>query len=553
MKKLVFTFVVLIIYVSNSFSQIPSDYPFKVIVDLDGFVYITGERNEDLEITKYGFSGNFLWQKQFFNQGYDRGMDLTKIGSFLFVTGYINNPVTNKSDIILIKYDKANGDTIWTKKIGTPNSSKVAYGIVNDEMSNLYLTGYEFKKESKKNIVVYKCSELNGSIENQFTYNDSKYNGDDVGTSILIDNEFLYVAGYTYQGNEYGNDIIQLSIDKDNFNHDGTYIFKNKGNETPTSFIISDFSDVSRQKSRTAMAVISDNLNSITKKNYLCITLFFETLIWANYFDSNRLDDIPTSMTVYDSSIYVTGYSYRTPSNADFATIKYDRDSGSYAWSDSVVRYYDNGGGKDKGSSIKVKDRDTIYVAGTSENANNGFMLKKYAQNPQEIIDPVWTRVYSPEISSLPGYREMKKASIVELDSNDNVYHINYSWDETQKYYFILKYSANGDLQYVIDNIPDDIADGKNEIKEEAKLINNYPNPFNPSTKIKYELKKPGFIELKVYDVTGKEVAELVSENQHTGIYEKEFHSNRLPSGVYFYRLYADGVKMDTKKCLLVR
>jgi hypothetical protein len=342
-------------------------------------------------------------------------------------------------------------------------------------------------------------------------------------------------------------------MDKDNFNLEGTYIYNNKGDDTPTSFMISDFSDVSRQKSRTSMTVVTDNLNSITKKNYLCITLFCETLIWANYFDSNRLDDVPTSMTVFDSSIYVTGYSYRTPSNADFATIKYNRSSGSYAWSDSAVRYYDNGGGKDKGSSIKVKDRDTIYVAGTSENANNGFMLKKYSQRPQGTVDPVWTRVYSPEISTLPGYRDMNKASLIELDSNDNVYQINYSWNETEKYYFILKYSANGELLYAIDNLPDETIDRKNEIKSEVSLKNNYPNPFNPVTRITYVIEKPGFIELKIFDITGKEVTKLVSRNLQTGTHSEEFHSGSLPGGVYFYSLYVNGIRADTKKCILIK
>jgi len=90
-------------------------------------------------------------------------------------------------------------------------------------------------------------------------------------------------------------------------------------------------------------------------------------------------------------------------------------------------------------------------------------------------------------------------------------------------------------------------------IPESYVLYQNFPNPFNPETKISYELRKSGYIELKVFDISGKEIAELVNENQHSGRYETVFDGRSLSSGVYFYRLYADGVKIDTKKCLLVR
>jgi len=68
-------------------------------------------------------------------------------------------------------------------------------------------------------------------------------------------------------------------------------------------------------------------------------------------------------------------------------------------------------------------------------------------------------------------------------------------------------------------------------------LKQNYPNPFNPVTSIKYELKNSAFIQLKVYDVLGNEVAQLVNEKQNSGIYEIKFDGSSLSSGVYFYKL----------------
>jgi hypothetical protein len=86
----------------------------------------------------------------------------------------------------------------------------------------------------------------------------------------------------------------------------------------------------------------------------------------------------------------------------------------------------------------------------------------------------------------------------------------------------------------------------------EYKLFSNYPNPFNPSTKISYSIKEEGLVTLKVYDVLGKEVAKLVNENKPEGIYEVEFNASNLPSGMYVYKLQA-GNFTDVKKMLLTK
>ncbi|HUI29595.1 MAG TPA: choice-of-anchor D domain-containing protein [Candidatus Acidoferrales bacterium] len=83
-------------------------------------------------------------------------------------------------------------------------------------------------------------------------------------------------------------------------------------------------------------------------------------------------------------------------------------------------------------------------------------------------------------------------------------------------------------------------------------LHDNYPNPFNPSTKIKYDLPKDVKVTLKVYDVLGKEVATLVDSKQAANYYEVEFDGARYASGVYFYRLIA-GTFVQTKKMLLLK
>ena len=91
----------------------------------------------------------------------------------------------------------------------------------------------------------------------------------------------------------------------------------------------------------------------------------------------------------------------------------------------------------------------------------------------------------------------------------------------------------------------------------EYTLSQNYPNPFNPVTVIKYEI--PGQnrndnrnVQLKVYDILGKEIAILVNEIKSAGSYEVEFNGAELPSGIYIYRLTA-GNFADSKKLVLLK
>ena len=83
-------------------------------------------------------------------------------------------------------------------------------------------------------------------------------------------------------------------------------------------------------------------------------------------------------------------------------------------------------------------------------------------------------------------------------------------------------------------------------------LYQNYPQPFNPSTKIKYQLPEVSTVTLKIYDVLGKEVATLVNETKSAGTYEVVFDATGLTSGIYFYTLNA-GSFSETKKMILTK
>jgi len=83
-------------------------------------------------------------------------------------------------------------------------------------------------------------------------------------------------------------------------------------------------------------------------------------------------------------------------------------------------------------------------------------------------------------------------------------------------------------------------------------LLQNYPNPFNPSTNIQFDLPKDGFVKINIYDMLGKEVANLVNEDKMAGSYLVSYNGASLSSGVYFYRIETQDF-IDTKRMILMK
>jgi len=83
------------------------------------------------------------------------------------------------------------------------------------------------------------------------------------------------------------------------------------------------------------------------------------------------------------------------------------------------------------------------------------------------------------------------------------------------------------------------------------ELLQNYPNPFNPSTKIEYSIPEESFVELKIYNVIGQEVATLVNQNQNAGTYRADFNAEGMQSGIYIAKLNANGFTQSVKMTLL--
>lgn len=132
-----------------------------------------------------------------------------------------------------------------------------------------------------------------------------------------------------------------------------------------------------------------------------------------------------------------------------------------------------------------------------------------------------------------------------------------------QKKYWRGGVDANGPIVYLADgtygvlfirnDLVTSIREPNNPHSHRAfVLLQNYPNPFNPTTEITYKIREQGLVNLKVYDVLGREVATLVNEIKQPGTHSTKWNSAGSSSGVYFYRLQA-GDFTQTKKLIVLR
>jgi len=184
-----------------------------------------------------------------------------------------------------------------------------------------------------------------------------------------------------------------------------------------------------------------------------------------------------------------------------------------------------------------INNNVTLNWTTETEINNAGFDIERKALAPSSQTD--WAK-----IGNVQGYGNSNRP-------------INYSYSDnglrTGKYSYRLKQTDyNGSYEYF--TLAAEIQIG---IPNESRLAQNYPNPFNPVTKIDYEIPFDSKVNLIVYDMLGREVANLVNNNlQKAGFYSAELNASNMTGGTYFYRITAQGSEKDftmTKTMILIK
>jgi len=168
-----------------------------------------------------------------------------------------------------------------------------------------------------------------------------------------------------------------------------------------------------------------------------------------------------------------------------------------------------------------------------SEINNSGFRIERKIKNSN-----VWTE--SGFVKGFGTTNEQKMYSFADKKLAKNIYD-----------YRLKQIDFNGNYEYYPLSMEMSIGS-----PNKFEVSQNYPNPSNPKTKIDFQIPFDGKVSLKVYDLTGREVTTLINETRESGYYTAEFDGTNLASGIYFYRVLAEGNNqrlVKTMKMVLVK
>jgi hypothetical protein len=285
------------------------------------------------------------------------------------------------------------------------------------------------------------------------------------------------------------------------------------------------------------------------------------------------------SVTVDGTSYSVTKIVQKVEGNSvSFA-------SASQSVTNGVASIFDHwtGGSTASSSSATINAHTTItaFYKGKASTASRNLRISSTVGQPDTLK---WSDHPSAYVTQYKIYRKVRPAGgttgsevLIATVSKGTTTYVDHDYIVSNsliyQVYYDVRYVYSGQCDYVNYTTESDMAfvstfadesllsqldnssSNKKVVAKEVPSnysISNYPNPFNPTTTINYQLPSDGMITLKVYDVIGKEVATLVNAHRAAGTYNVEFNASGLPSGIYIYRLNANNFT-ESKKMLLMK
>jgi len=507
------------------------DLATGIAVDEVGNVYITGSSTDSIGGTegatiKYNSAGAQQWVAH-----YNRLGDLADLSDAIAVDASGNVYVTgsstgyyNGSDYLTIKYN-SNGDTAWVRFYDAGvGRSEQAYAIAIDDQGNVYVTGEGIGDSTYHD---YATVKYNSSGEEKWVtrYVSPAVDANDDAAAIAIDDAGnVYVTG---KSDSTGTDEDYLTVKYDSSGEEKWVARYNGPGST----------------SDAAYGIAVDQEGNVYVTGYSAGDSTFQDYATIKYNSAGARQwvsrytgpskfsmDMAYAIAIDNAgNVYVTGTSGTSGVWGDYATIKYNT-AGEEQW----TAVYDSASSSDKANAIKVDNAGNVYVTGSSVSAtNNDYATVKYNAAGQRQ----WAVRYDGPLHGLDD------ALALAVDSAGNVFVTGYSQGpEGNLDYLTIKYIAG----------TSGIEDAAPNISKRYQLYNNYPNPFNPTTTISFDLPVKSFVTLKVFDILGREVAAIISEQLPAGTHIRKWDAGNLPSGVYFYRIHA-GAFTQTKKLVILR
>jgi len=505
------------------------DEAFAVVCDVSGNTYVTGSSstsgaNLDYATVKYNSAGVEQWVARY--NGPANFVDIANAiavdgSGNVYVTG-ISTGTTSFTDYATVKYNSA-GQQQWVARYNGPsNGTDEAYSIAVDGSGNVYVTG-ESLSGSNFDFATVK---YNSAGSEQWT---ARYNGPqssiDNAAVVRVDGlGNVYVTGSS-TGSGSGLDYATIK-----YNSSGQQLWASRYNGTnnaddvPSDMAIDGAGNV---------YVSGGSSGSTSSNDYL--TIKYNSTgqeQWnARYNGPGNDNDVTFGLVVSGTgNVYVTGSSIGTGTSTDYATVMYNN-SGVQQW---ASRYNGSNNTNDDASSIAIDASGSAFVTGSSNSGgtNLDFLTVKYSPSGAYM----WEQRYNGPANGVDA-----ALSICVTSTGDAIVTGNSQGNGSSSDYATVSYSVITAVEPVGSEIPSSF-----------NLYDNYPNPFNPSTTIRFDVAISSLTKIAVYDITGREVDILVNEQLNAGRYDLTWDAARYSSGVYLYKIQSGGFTA-VKKMILVK
>ncbi|MBL7192275.1 T9SS type A sorting domain-containing protein [bacterium] len=511
-----------------------------------GYTYSYGVGNDDVYLIKTDAFGDTAWTKTFGGSYCDYGESVqqTVDGGYI-IAGYTYSYGAGNDDVYLIKTD-AVGDTAWTKTFGGSDWER----------------GYSVQQTSDEGYIIVgkTCSYGAGSWDVYLIKTDAS--GDTAWTKTFGGSWDDY--GYSVQQTADGGYIIAGGTESYSIGNDNVYLIKTdaSGNlQWYRTFGGSGY-DVSYSVQQTAdggyiIAGYTWSYGAGGYDIYLIKTDAVGDTTWTKTFGGSEYDYGYSVQQTFEGGYIITGFT--TSYGAGLGDVYLIRTAREPLPPITINLTPLN-------PPIQIPAIGGIFSFNLAAENTTGLPL---------TMD-IWTKISLPSVGSVgplilvedftlqPNYsvnRDRTQEVPANAPAGEYLYYGyggEYPWtiEVYDSFAFIKEGTDNIDLGSVDDwNCWGEGFEGEaieSYIPSETALHSPYPNPFNPSTVISFELKDAGEVSLIVFDVQGREVQSLVNGHRSMGYHEAVFDGSELASGIYFARLDAGGFA-QTQKLLLIK
>ena len=506
------------------------NFPKKSDIDKDGNFIVAGNSDSthgyDYIVLKYSPSGNLIWKQRYNGTGnsYDYliGMVLDDSGN-VYVTGESDDGAAlGGINWVTIKYN-TNGQMIWKRSLNwIGNNTDEPFGMSIDKERNIYVIGFGRVTGTERALVTMKYNSNGDSIwVKSYTSLPSRSNW---GYSVVTDDSLnVYSSGYGAVPT--GNEIVTIKYDRK-----GIQKWIEKFPTYYGDYLRPTFSAFDKENNLIVVGY------SYISNNYDFVTLKYSTegnLLWSRLYNGGNIDRANSLFIDNQLNILIAGFTFKD-TYGDYLILKYAPNG------DTLLIKNMNGedpGSDDEAYSILSDFFGNIYITGASQSTS--FRMDYFTLKLDMNGKIIWSKRYRTPHENF--------AYCLNLDSSGSIY-------VSGEGELSLGYTGIVSVKY--STITGILSERINEFG--SYELYNYPNPFNPSTKIKYTLPKEGIAKITIYNTLGQRVTELVNEFKQPGAYIAEFNARiaeqgvNLSSGIYFYQLESNGIVM-TGRMLLIK